>query len=122
MTARRGSATIVRQLVTRVFSVILCCNSIGYFGTRMIYCSHTQKQTDPWWYVDLGCERTVAKVTVTNGGDCCGKRLNEFKIAVGNDVAFGGTRNAPCGSGYKVSVCRRVDNKLTGNRHEQLIN
>ena len=79
----------------------------------IIYCTHTQQQTDPWWYVDLGCERTVAKVTVTNRGDCCGERLNGFKIAVGNDVAFGGTRNAPCGSGYSVSVCRRVKNKLT---------
>ena len=112
MTARRGSVTR-RQFVTGVLNVTLCCNCIGGFETNIIYCTSTQMQTDPWWYVDLGCERTVAKVTVTNRGDCCGERLNGFKIAVGNDITFGGTRNAPCGIGYSVSVFRRVESKLT---------
>ena len=78
---------------------------LGRFSGDIKFCTHTETQTDPWWWVDLGCERTVAKVTVSNRGDCCGDRLNGFKIAVGNDVSVnGGTGNTPCGGGYTVSV------------------
>jgi hypothetical protein len=89
---------------TNYNSVYLAKNAVdGSFATNIKYCTHTQTQTDPWWYVDLGCERTVAKVTVTNRGDCCGSRLNGFKIAVGNDVSLnGGIGNTPCGGGYTV--------------------
>ena len=47
-------------------------------------CTCTDYEAKPWWRVDLGKEDTVASVKITNRGDCCGKRLRNFDILVGN--------------------------------------
>ncbi len=47
-------------------------------------CTHTQKQANPWWRVDLRRYYTVGKVQLTNRGDCCANRLRNFEIRVGN--------------------------------------
>ena len=36
-------------------------------------CTHTEKERDPWWQVDLGAEYSVHDVALTNRGDCCGE-------------------------------------------------
>ena len=40
-------------------------------------CTHTYRSTNPWWWVDLGGEYVVRKVTITVRNDCttCGKLL-----------------------------------------------
>ena len=47
-------------------------------------CTHTNKQHNAWWRVDLGGNYLVTKVQVTNRGDCCWNRLSNFDIRVGN--------------------------------------
>ena len=35
-------------------------------------CTHTLNQANPWWAVDLGWPRWIARVDITNRGDeCC---------------------------------------------------
>ncbi len=47
-------------------------------------CTHTNKQQNPWWRVDLGSVQKVKKVKLTNRGDCCSNRLRNIEIRVGN--------------------------------------
>ena len=36
-------------------------------------CTHTNKERNPWWMVDLGGSYRISYLKVTNRGDCCGK-------------------------------------------------
>ena len=47
-------------------------------------CTHTHRQHNAWWRVDLGADYKVGMVKVTNRGDCCGNRLSNLDIRVGN--------------------------------------
>lgn len=73
-------------------------NSDGIFDNKS--CSATMKQNDPWWYVDLQKSATVSKVIVYNRADCCGDRLRNFEVRVGDVMpkgsAFAG--NPKCGT------------------------
>merc|ERR1712072_438144 len=58
------------------------------------------KQDNPWWYVDLEKSASVTKVIVYNRSDCCGERLRNFEVRVG-DVKPDGTKysaNQKCGT------------------------
>jgi len=46
-------------------------------------CTHTEKEFQPWWRVDLGIQYAVVAVTVWNRADCCGERLSNFEVSVG---------------------------------------
>ena len=61
------------------------------------HCSHT-KCCDPlpWWRVDFGSTATVYSMKVTNRGDCCGDRLFDFDVRVGDSVIGRGEHNALC--------------------------
>jgi hypothetical protein len=41
----------------------------------------TPAMADPWWEVDLLAEQGVDQITVWNRTDCCGERLEGFRIA-----------------------------------------
>lgn len=47
-------------------------------------CTHTKRQRQAWWRVDLASTQKVGRVKVTNRGDCCDDRLKNFDIRVGN--------------------------------------
>ena len=50
-------------------------------------CSHTRKgDSEPWWEVDLGHAYNVAGVEITNRGDCCGNRLENFNVTVDGNL------------------------------------
>ena len=53
-----------------------------YFGGSS--CTHTNRQRNAWWRVDLGRVWAVGKVKITNRGDCCEHRLRAFEVRVGN--------------------------------------
>ncbi|MEZ6015181.1 MAG: discoidin domain-containing protein [Planctomycetota bacterium] len=44
--------------------------------------SHTNEGPDPWWEVDLGRSVTVDQVTLFNRTDCCGERLEGFRLVL----------------------------------------
>jgi len=62
-------------------------NSDGVFDNKS--CSATMKQDNPWWYVDLKKAATVKKVIIYNRSDCCGDKLRNFEVRVGNTMPKG---------------------------------
>lgn len=58
-------------------------------------CSMTKLEWQPWWRVDLSVEQMVSNVTVYNRADCCGGRLSNFDIRVGNAATW--AENPACG-------------------------
>ncbi|GMH43799.1 hypothetical protein BSKO_11733 [Bryopsis sp. KO-2023] len=69
----------------------------GYFSGS---CTHTKKQKNPWWRVDLGATYQVTKVVITNRGDCCSERLHNFAIYIGSEVSS--NYNQWCAEGQKM--------------------
>ena len=53
----------------------------GDFNTRT--CIHTSREPNPWWMVDFGANIYIGRVVIKNRADCCGERLKDFKISVG---------------------------------------
>ncbi|XP_074000833.1 uncharacterized protein [Numenius arquata] len=60
-------------------------------------CSHTRREREPWWSVDLGGRRAVAAVVVKNRQDCCWERLRGAQVHVGDAPAERGRDNPICG-------------------------
>ncbi|XP_070786293.1 uncharacterized protein [Enoplosus armatus] len=60
-------------------------------------CSHTKKQSNPWWRVDLLAVHKVSAVTITNREDCCPQRLIGAQILIGNSLLDNGNKNPRCG-------------------------
>lgn len=56
----------------------------GNFNPDGQECSETQKETSPWWRVDLLAPQTIKIVRITTRG-CCGHNpLQDLEIRVGN--------------------------------------
>ena len=55
----------------------------GDRDSREDKCTHTLRENNAWWRVDLGRVEPVAEVNIVNRGDCCGDRLNGAEIRVG---------------------------------------
>lgn len=56
-------------------------------------CTHTNHERNPWWLVDLGESRKIYAVMVKNRKDCCGQRLYEAEIHVGDSQKDNGRVN-----------------------------
>ena len=59
-------------------------------------CTHTNNENFPWWRVDLGGLARVYSVSITNRGDCCEDRLQNFDIRVGESLKNNGNDNTLC--------------------------
>ncbi|KAM4694452.1 uncharacterized protein O3C94_004946 [Discoglossus pictus] len=59
-------------------------------------CTHTLYDYAPWWRLDLLRPYKIARVTITNRGDCCGERLNGADILIGSSLANKGNNNPRC--------------------------
>ncbi|CAH1247890.1 Hypp8047 [Branchiostoma lanceolatum] len=64
-------------------------------------CSHTDLAENNWWRVDLGIAQAIGNVVVYNRMDCCGDRLNGFKVHVGGSTNV--ASNPLCGGVNRVS-------------------
>ncbi|CAH1775088.1 unnamed protein product [Owenia fusiformis] len=95
-------------------------------------CTHTSDTgEDPWWMVDLEQKFIISRVEIYNRGDCCGNRLKNFEIRVGNstdiatnsicathddEVPKGGKEILTCGTpiyGRYVSIQKKIKGVLT---------
>ncbi|XP_065055107.1 uncharacterized protein LOC135683702 [Rhopilema esculentum] len=65
-------------------------------------CSHTCSIAPDWWRVDFGGSAFVHSVKITNRGDCCGYRLSNFNIVVGNSIEGNGGSNTVCAASQSV--------------------
>ena len=60
-------------------------------------CTHTTCCNPlPWWRVDFGSTAVVYSIKITNRGDCCGDRLSNFNVRVGDSNIARGEDNALC--------------------------
>lgn len=79
------------------------CTHTGYS-----YSKSDEDSRDPWWSVDLGAQRKITRIQISNRKDCCGDRLSDFEIRVGNASPLSNgkgnspTRNRICRSGLSV--------------------
>ncbi|XP_035684615.1 uncharacterized protein LOC118421436 [Branchiostoma floridae] len=64
-------------------------------------CTHTSRQYQPWWKVDLAGVYTVNRVSILNKGDCCGERLRNVLVRVGPNQDI--TQNDQCGETYPTT-------------------
>ncbi|XP_016315909.1 fucolectin-7-like [Sinocyclocheilus anshuiensis] len=56
-------------------------------------CSVTNGDMNPWWRVDLSDVYRVTRVSITNRGDCCEKRIEGIQIRIGNSLENNGNNN-----------------------------
>lgn len=57
-------------------------NTNGNWSSKTV--THTKKDTNSWWRVDLGDTYNVEKINVYNRTDCCNQRLSTGEIFLGN--------------------------------------
>ena len=80
--------------------------SRSYFGGDS--CTHTDKETTPWWRVDLEQRIAVTHVKIVNR-DSFGKRLCGFQIRIGDSLENNGTTNPRCGTQQHIPT-NKVNN------------
>jgi len=63
-------------------------------------CTATMKEDNPWWFVNLGKIAMVKKVAVYNRADCCGDKIRNFEVRVGDTEPSAATlsKNQKCGT------------------------
>ncbi|XP_063306291.1 fucolectin-6-like [Pelobates fuscus] len=72
-------------------------------------CSHTSKEKDPWWKVDLHLTYKISTIIIAARQDCCSERLIGAEVRVGNSPDV--KTNPVCGTitgvvpAVKISVC-----------------
>ncbi|XP_049897828.1 fucolectin-like [Epinephelus moara] len=59
-------------------------------------CTHTNRESRPWWRLDLLRTYKINTVTITNRGDCCHDRLNGAEIRIGKSLNDNGNANPRC--------------------------
>jgi len=86
-------------------------------------CSCTNKQTNPWWRVDLLDSYVITAIVITNRGDCCPERINGAEIHIGNSLQLvssyygvanpvaGVIPNIPVGRPYTLRVAKHVEGR-----------
>ena len=47
--------------------------------------THTNLEANPWWKVQMDYQYFVATVKISNRLDCCGERLSNYIVRVGNN-------------------------------------
>ena len=79
-------------------------NADTYFDNG--YCSHTAECCSmlPWWRVDFGGIAVVYSMKITNRRDCCGERLSDFNVRVGDSHIGRGEQNALCKQNLSVPL------------------
>ncbi|XP_077863261.1 fucolectin-6-like [Saccoglossus kowalevskii] len=58
-------------------------------------CSHTDKEQDAWWKLDLGERYSICQVVITNRQDCCSERIDGAVVSVGDSSDI--SQNDQCG-------------------------
>ncbi|KAI8489900.1 hypothetical protein Bbelb_322610 [Branchiostoma belcheri] len=65
-------------------------------------CTHTQDETGPSWWVDLGQPYMMTRIVIFNRQDCCSEQLNPFNIHIGDSSQV--STNPKCGGDHLIDV------------------
>ena len=76
----------------------------GDRGTDISKCTHTLKENNPWWRVDLGRVQPVAEVNILNR-DTLSNRLDGAEIRVGRYVVSVGDAVISCFTLFRSFPC-----------------
>jgi len=78
-------------------------------------CTATMKENNPFWYVDLQKKASVHKVRIYNRSDCCGERIRNFEVRVGNTRPTSSTfsSNPKCGGLHWGDAASKGGGQLT---------
>ncbi|KAM8966348.1 fucolectin-like [Pelodytes ibericus] len=68
-------------------------------------CTHTQREKNPWWMLDIGESQSIGEITLVNRRDCCSQRLEGAEIRVGDSPNHD---NPICGIVSDVSKDKNV--------------
>ncbi|XP_030604707.1 fucolectin-1-like [Archocentrus centrarchus] len=71
-------------------------------------CTHTNKETNPWWRVDLLQSYIITSVSITNRGDCCRQRLKGVEIHIGNSLNNNGLGNPKVGTISQIHAVKSI--------------
>ncbi|XP_078700891.1 uncharacterized protein LOC144927377 [Branchiostoma floridae x Branchiostoma belcheri] len=77
-------------------------NTYMNYGTAT--CTHTQEETGPSWWVDLGRSYVIDRVVIFNRLGCCSERLNPFNIHIGDSDQV--SENPRCGGDHQIDVTK----------------
>ncbi|XP_066271084.1 uncharacterized protein [Branchiostoma lanceolatum] len=75
-------------------------NTNGRFNAGS--CTHTAREANPAWWVDLGQTYIVNRVVIYNRWDCCKDRLNPFNIHIGDSSQV--SSNPKCGGDHRIDL------------------
>ncbi|KAI8494104.1 hypothetical protein Bbelb_284510 [Branchiostoma belcheri] len=75
-----------------------------YMNFGIATCTHTQEETGPSWWVDLGRSYVIDRVVIFNRMDCCSERLNPFNIHIGDSDQV--SENPRCGGDHQIDVTK----------------
>ncbi|RMX56301.1 hypothetical protein pdam_00021644 [Pocillopora damicornis] len=70
-------------------------NNTDYYANS---CTHTDRELNPWWRVDLGKIEPVSEIYLVNQENQWSYRQNNFEIRVGTVSNNGGITNPRCGN------------------------
>nr|XP_049586217.1 fucolectin [Syngnathus scovelli] len=59
-------------------------------------CTHTNRDMNPWWRLDLQKTYKINTVIITNRRDCCHERLNGAELRIGDSLDDNGNANPRC--------------------------
>ena len=82
-------------------------NTDGNWNKKSV--SHTKRQKEPWWQVDLGAVHTIKEVTVHNRTDCCMGRLYGAVVMVSEKPFTGNPLKPRNGDGITRATIRNND-------------
>ncbi|XP_035689640.1 uncharacterized protein LOC118424905 [Branchiostoma floridae] len=77
-------------------------NTDGDYMSGAGSCIHTNRESNPSWWVDLGQSYVVIRVDVFNRQDCCPERLNPFNIHIGDSDQV--IANPKCGGDHRIDI------------------
>uniref|UniRef100_A0A672L7K8 Si:ch73-359m17.2 n=1 Tax=Sinocyclocheilus grahami TaxID=75366 RepID=A0A672L7K8_SINGR len=88
------------DLYQNILIIIIIIITVGYFMLNKnlsVYalgsCSLTLWNMNPWWRVDLLDVYRITRISITNRGDCCEKRIEGIQICIGNSLENNGNNN-----------------------------
>uniref|UniRef100_A0A673FT22 Fucolectin tachylectin-4 pentraxin-1 domain-containing protein n=1 Tax=Sinocyclocheilus rhinocerous TaxID=307959 RepID=A0A673FT22_9TELE len=90
----RGNAT--QSSVFEYYRADQAIDGIKYALGVASFCTHSRKQMNPWWRLDLLDNYHIRTVTITNRADCCPERLNNAEIRIGNSLENNSNNNPIC--------------------------